>query len=80
MVPIAMVDGGTTMLLVAAGAVLVPSLVASVCQRCWPPRQELLARHHGKIVSLFASRDEREFGQVSRAVQRAMEAVPRKWL
>jgi hypothetical protein len=80
LVPVAVVDRGAPMLLMAAGAVLVPCLVAWVCQRWWPPRQELLARHHGGTVHLFASRDEREFGQVSRAVQRAIEAVPREWL
>jgi hypothetical protein len=65
--------------LFAAGliATLVPCPIAWGCLRRWPPRRELWARYRGAAVCLFLSRDEREFGQVSRAVRRAIEAARR---
>ncbi len=58
-------------------ALAVPCLVALVCSRRWPPRYELVARYRGHQVTLLATRDEREFGQVSRALRRAVEAAAR---
>jgi hypothetical protein len=55
-------------------ALLVPCLVGYVCARRWPPQRELLATYRGHDVILFTTRDEREFGQVTRALQRAIEA------
>lgn len=77
LLPAALVAGGTAIFLLAIGAVIVAYLVAWVCERRWPPRHELWARHHGTMVRLFSSPDEQEFGQVSRAVLRAMESAPR---
>ena len=57
-------------------ALLIPCLVGVVCAQRWPAQYELLARYRGGQVTLFTSRDEREFGQVARAVRRAMEATP----
>jgi hypothetical protein len=61
---------------VAALVVLVvPIVVAFVCARLWPPRQELLARYRGADVTLFSSRNEQQFGQIARAVSRAVSRV-----
>jgi hypothetical protein len=45
-----------------------------ICTGCWPPRHELLATYQGEEVVLLSTRNEREFGQVTRALRRAMEA------
>jgi hypothetical protein len=66
-----------SVLMMAAPAVLAPCAIAVVFTAVRPPRHELRATYRGAPVVLFASRDEREFGRVSRAVQRAVEAVPR---
>lgn len=62
--------------LIAVPALLIPCLVGLVCVRRWPAQYELLARYRGGQVTLFTTRDEREFGQVARAVRRAIEATP----
>jgi hypothetical protein len=61
--------------LLAVVALLIPCLVALVCARRWPPQYELLAQYRGHEVRLFATRDQREFGQVTRALRRALEAL-----
>jgi hypothetical protein len=61
--------------LVTFAALLVPCLIGYVCQRRWPAQYELLATYRGREVTLFVTRNEREFGQVARSVQRAMEAA-----
>jgi hypothetical protein len=61
--------------LLAFVALLIPCLVGLVCARRWPAQYELLAQYRGRQVTLFATRDEREFGQVARAVRRALEAL-----
>lgn len=49
------------------------------CRRTWrglwlqPRRWELMALRHGAEVLIFASRDERVFNQVVRALRRAVE-------
>jgi hypothetical protein len=60
--------------LLAVAALVIPGIVALVCARRFPPRQQVLARYRGAELTLFASSDEREFGQVVRAVRRALEA------
>src|SRR6266545_2157453 len=50
-------------------------IVGMVCARRWPAQFELLARYRGRQIMLFATRDQYEFGQVARAVQRALEAA-----
>jgi hypothetical protein len=62
--------------LCAAILLVVPCVVAIVSARRWPPRMELQARYRGRTLVLFASHDEREFGQVSRALRRAVEGLP----
>lgn len=58
---------GTPILLVAFGF--------TIYSARRPARRELLARHRGRHVMLFATTDEHRFGQVSRALMRAMEAA-----
>jgi hypothetical protein len=78
MLPVLAIVGGAGLLwLEVAAAVLVPALIAVICLHRWPPRQQLWARYRGSEVSLYSTRDAREFGHVSRAVQRAIELVPR---
>jgi hypothetical protein len=49
--------------------------ITRVVDRRRNPRwMELRAIHHGRETVLFRSRDQREFGQVRRAVIRAVEA------
>ncbi|GAA3345767.1 hypothetical protein GCM10020358_54050 [Amorphoplanes nipponensis] len=49
-------------------------LCAFICLRIDPPaHHELVATYRGRRVVIFASDDPREFGQVCRGVQRAME-------
>jgi hypothetical protein len=68
---------GPRIWLLATAALLVPCLVGLVCVRRWPAQFDLLASYRGRLVTLFSSRDAREFGQVARAVQRAVEASGR---
>ena len=63
-------------ILFAAILLVVPCVVAIVSARRWPPRMELQANYRGRELVLFSSHDEREFGQVSRAVRRAVEGLP----
>ncbi|WP_091078259.1 DUF6232 family protein [Micromonospora nigra] len=56
------------------GAVfLLPVLLAVAGDRWRPPPHELWGRCRGAEILLFSSDDERQFGQVSRAVRRARE-------
>lgn len=49
-------------------------LGAFVCLQAGPPaHRELVASYRGHQVVVFSSDDEREFGQVCRGIQRAME-------
>lgn len=62
----------------ALGAVgLLPVLLVVVGDRWRPPAYELWGRHQGAEVLLFSSDDERQFGQVTRALERAREGVRR---
>jgi hypothetical protein len=61
--------------LLALVALLVPCLVGLVCARRWPAQYVLVAHYRGRQITLFATRDEREFGRVTRAVRRALEAL-----
>lgn len=59
---------------------LIASLVTSGA--CWlvrPVEQELVAEYHGVPVSLFRTADPRAFGQVRRALLRAIEALGETW-
>ena len=58
----------------AVVALLVPVAVGFACTRRWPAPYQLLARYHGQQILLYATRDQREFGQVSRSIMRAMDS------
>ncbi|SCL39142.1 hypothetical protein GA0070624_6463 [Micromonospora rhizosphaerae] len=58
------------------GAVgLLPLVFALVGDRWRPPAYELWGRYRGAEVLLFSSDDERQFGQVTRALRRAREGA-----
>jgi hypothetical protein len=52
---------------------VLPVLLVLVGDRWRPPAYELWGRHRGTQVLLFSSDDERQFGQVTRALLRARE-------
>jgi len=54
---------------------LVPVLLAVVGHRWRPPAYELWGAYHGATILLFSSDQEREFGQVTRALVRAREVA-----
>jgi hypothetical protein len=58
----------------AALLVAVPAAAGLAYSRMRPRPWELRARYEGRDVVLFASADTRTFNQVSRALQRAIEA------
>jgi hypothetical protein len=61
----------------AIGVVVIPGVLGGVCWRLYPPQWELIARYQTLQVRLFATRDARTFGQIRRALLRAMEANER---
>jgi Family of unknown function (DUF6232) len=61
-------------LLVGALVVLAPGVVGAACIRTRRRPWELRATYHGVDVQLYSSRDSLTFGQVKRALVRAMEA------
>jgi Family of unknown function (DUF6232) len=76
-VPVALAGASPEQLFALAATVLAPCAAAVTVARRFPPEHELRAWYHGVRVTLYASRDRRRFGQVGRALQRAIEAVPR---
>jgi hypothetical protein len=76
MVPVVAILRSPIAFVLAAVVLVVPVCVALVSAHRWPPRRQLLARFRGRDLTLFSSHDEREFGQVARALQRAVEAQP----
>jgi hypothetical protein len=75
-IPVVAIVRSPLAFLLAAVLLVVPCVVAIVSARRWPPRLDLQARYRGRDLVLFSSHDEREFGQVSRALRRAVEALP----
>jgi hypothetical protein len=75
-VPVVAIVRSPMVFVLAAILLVVPVCVALVSAHRWPPRRQLLARYRGRDLTLFDSYDEREFGQVTRALQRAVEAQP----
>jgi hypothetical protein len=61
-------------LLIGALIVLAPGVVGAACIRTRRRPWELRATYHGVDVQLYSSRDSLTFGQVKRALVRAMEA------
>jgi hypothetical protein len=64
----------TTSWLVALAFVAVPGVFSGACWRLNRPEWELRATYRSYQVQLFCSRDLRTFGQVRRALTRAVEA------
>ena len=62
--------------LIAAVALVVPVAAGLVCAARWPAEYRLIGRYRGYEMTLFITRDEREFGQVTRALRRAVESAP----
>ena len=73
--PLVGVVHGPVVWLVGVVALVIPLVVGVVCAVRWPAEFALIGRYRGREVTLFATRDETEFGQVSRAVRRAIEAT-----
>jgi hypothetical protein len=73
--PLVGVMQGPVVWLVAVVALLVPCAVGLICAVRWPAEFTLIGRYRGREITLFVTRDEREFGQVSRAVRRAIEST-----
>jgi hypothetical protein len=61
----------TTLALLAL--LLISIVVSGACWRVHTVEQELVAVHHGQPVSLLRTTDARTFGQVRRALLRALE-------
>ncbi len=64
-----------TALAVTVPMLLVAGLTSYVSARRWPAQREIIARYRGRLVTLFKTNDEQQFGQVARALQRAVEAA-----
>jgi hypothetical protein len=77
-VPVVAVFRSPVAFALAAVLLVVPVVVAFVSAHRFPPVQHLLARYRGRELTLFSTHDAREFGQVSRALQRAIEAQPER--
>jgi hypothetical protein len=61
------------MLMIAAMVLLASSLVGGACVRVSPTRHEIWAMHGRDDVCLLVTRDAQVFGQVRRALMRALE-------
>jgi hypothetical protein len=59
--------------LAAVALVATPSVLGGACWRLRPPSQELRATYRGRPVQLLCTADARKFGQVKRALMRALE-------
>lgn len=64
--------------LIGVLVVLAPGVVGAACIRTRRRPWELRATHRGVDVQLYSSRDSLTFGQVKRALVRAMEASAEK--
>jgi hypothetical protein len=61
----------------AIAVVAIPGVLGGACWRLYPPQWELVATYRTLRVRIFATRDSRTFGQIRRALLRAMEANER---
>jgi len=64
--------------LIGVLVVLAPAVIGGACMRTQRPPWELRAVYQGRDVHLFSSRDQITFGQVKRALVRAIEANERE--
>jgi uncharacterized protein DUF6232 len=60
---------------IAPVLLLAPCLIALYCDARWPAEFHLLAVHHGNRMLLYRTTNAREFGQLTRALIRALEAI-----
>ena len=65
--------GGPAGWLLAGSLVVIPGVLSGVCWRLRHRELRLYGTYHGQPVTLYASRDPQSFGQIRRALQRAME-------
>jgi hypothetical protein len=65
--------------LAIVGMVLLPSLVSGACIRVIPRQHELWATYRYRHVCLFSTTDAQRFGQVRRALVRALEHRQRRF-
>jgi hypothetical protein len=75
MVPVLMMSQSFAGVAVMVPALAIPAFVSYFCAWRWPPALELAATYRGRAVILFATADEQEFGQVARALLRAIESL-----
>ncbi|GAA4696754.1 DUF6232 family protein [Phytohabitans rumicis] len=71
--PVAFVFNTPTAWAVAGLDVLAAAGGVAFCGRRWPATFQLWAEYQGRPTLLFSTGDEQEFGQVSRALIRAVE-------
>jgi hypothetical protein len=74
-VPLVMLNLALIALMIGVPILIAAFVVSVYSSKHWPARRELLARHRGRRVTLFATTSERDFGQVSRALIRAIESA-----
>jgi hypothetical protein len=75
LLPLAVVMEAPLVLALAAATCVLSVLVAVACATAGRPRRELVGRYQGGPVTLFSTRDQLEFGKVTRALMRAMETA-----
>jgi hypothetical protein len=61
--------------LALGAAAFLPVLLAFLGQWLRPPAYELWGRYRGEMILLFSSDQERQFGQLTRALRRAQEVA-----
>lgn len=61
--------------LVVGAAAFLPVVLAFLGHRLRPPTYELWGRYRGEMMLLFSSDQERQFGQLTRALRRAQEVA-----
>jgi hypothetical protein len=74
LVPLTAVLASPVVWLVGVAAFLVPATVGLVCALRWPAEFRLHGRYRGRDVTLYITRNAREFGQITRALIRSTEA------
>jgi hypothetical protein len=72
-VPALMLERTVLAIVIAVPVFVGAGVVSLVSARRRPVYRELVARHRGRLVTLFATTDAHQFGQVSRALLRAFE-------
>jgi hypothetical protein len=76
-VPLTAMLASPVVWLVGIAVFLVPVTVGIVCVLRWPAEFRLHGRYRGRDLTLFTTRNAREFGQVTRALIRSTETSAR---